>query len=187
MMHYYAFECIRQDRGTQVIPSGARDRPTRRPHTKLRLRGYARVCGEQPPTFELGLLSCHSMFVYILSSKSRVLYVGVTADLFRRMWEHRTGAFPGFTRRYGVKRLVYYEWTDNPAGAISREKRIKGWARVKKVAMIESINPEWNDLAEPWFVDVSLSDPSPSLGMTRMGRSGVTLAALTLDTSSEPP
>ena len=107
------------------------------------------------------------MFIYILASKSRVLYVGVTADLLHRMWEHRTGAFPGFTRRYGVNQLVYYEATDNPAGAIRREKQIKGWARVKKVAMIDSLNPEWNDLAERWFGDGSSDDPSHSLGVTR--------------------
>jgi putative endonuclease len=112
------------------------------------------------------------MFVYILSSKSRVLYVGVTNDMVRRMWEHRTGAFPGFTRRYGVNRLVYYEVADDPATAISREKRIKGWARTKKVGLIESLNPEWNDLAEHWFVDVSLGGPSHSLGMTRTASSG---------------
>jgi putative endonuclease len=106
------------------------------------------------------------MFVYILASKTRVLYVGVTADLLRRIWEHRTGALPGFTRRYGVHRLVYYELARGPAGAIRREKQIKGWARTKKVAMIDSMNPEWNDLAEPWFVDVPLSDPSHPLGMT---------------------
>jgi putative endonuclease len=106
------------------------------------------------------------MFVYVLASKSRVLYVGVTADLRSRMWQHRTGALPGFTRRYGVNQLVYYEETDNPTGAIHREKQIKGWARIKKVAMIESMNPEWNDLAERWFVDVSLGGPSHPLGMT---------------------
>ena len=107
------------------------------------------------------------MFVYILASKSRVLYVGVTANLLHRIWEHRTGALPGFTRRYGVTQLVYYETTDNPAGAIRREKQIKGWARVKKVAMIDSVNPEWNDLAVLWFADVSLGDPSHPLGVTR--------------------
>ena len=106
------------------------------------------------------------MFVYILSSKTRVLYVGVTADLGRRMWGHRLGALPGFTRRYGVDQLVYYETARDPAGAIRREKQIKGWARVKKVAMIDSMNPEWNDLAKHWFEDVSLGDPSPPLGVT---------------------
>ncbi len=87
------------------------------------------------------------MFVYVLTSKTRVLYVGVTNDLVRRMWEHRTGQLPGFTRRYGVNRLVYFEPAADPARAIGREKQIKGWARVKKVAMIESLNPEWKDLA----------------------------------------
>ena len=119
------------------------------------------------------------MFVYVLASKSRVLYIGVTGDLLHRMWEHRTGAFPGFTRRYGVNQLVYYEATDNPAAAIRREKQIKGWARVKKVGMIESINPEWTDLAERWFVDVSLDDPSHPLGVTYM--------PIALDTVSRIP
>ena len=103
------------------------------------------------------------MFVYVLASKTRVLYVGVTNDLVRRVWEHRCGTVPGFTRRYGVHSLVYYEAVTDPAGAISREKQIKGWARVKKVGMIESSNPGWNDLARDWFVDVSTGDPSRSL------------------------
>jgi putative endonuclease len=106
------------------------------------------------------------MFVYILASETRVLYVGVTADLQHRIWQHRTGAFPGFTRRYGVNQLVYFEATDNPAGAIGREKQIKGWSRLKKVAMIDSVNPDWIDLAECWFVDVSSDDPSHPLGVT---------------------
>jgi putative endonuclease len=95
------------------------------------------------------------VFVYILASKTRVLYVGVTNDLVRRMWEHRSGSVGGFTRRYGVDRLVYYEAVGKPADAIRREKQVKGWAR-------------WNDLAECWFVDVSLNDPSHPLGMTRV-------------------
>ena len=117
--------------------------------------------------FDVDRLTCRSMFVYILASTSRVLYVGVTVDLLRRMWEHRTEALPGFTRRYGVNQLVYYEAANDPAGAIRREKQIKGWARVKKVAMIDSMNPEWRDLAERWFVDVSSDDPSHPLGVTR--------------------
>jgi putative endonuclease len=102
----------------------------------------------------------HAMFVYILASKTRRLYVGVTNDLVRRAWEHRTGAIPGFTRRYGINRLVYFETMVEPAQAIAREKQIKDYARVKKVAMINSVNPGWNDLAELWFVDVSRNDPS---------------------------
>ena len=82
------------------------------------------------------------MFVYILASKTHVLCVGVTNDLARRVWEHRSGSVAGFTRRYGVHRLVYLEAVGDLAGAIRREKQIKGWARVKKVGMIESLNPE---------------------------------------------
>jgi putative endonuclease len=100
------------------------------------------------------------MFVYILASKTRRLYVGVTNDLVRRAWEHRSGAIPGFTRRYGIHRLVYFETIVGPADAIAREKQIEDYARVKKVAMISSVNPEWIDLAEVWFADVSRDDPS---------------------------
>jgi len=102
----------------------------------------------------------HAMFVYILASKTQRLYVGVTNDLVRRAWEHRTGAVPGFTRRYGIHRLVYFETVVGPAEAIAREKQIKDYARVKKIAMIDSVNPRWNDLAELWFADVSRDDPS---------------------------
>jgi len=102
----------------------------------------------------------HAMFVYIRASTTRRLYVGVTNDLVRRTWEHRTGAVPGFTRRYGIHRLVYFETIVGPAEAIAREKQIKDYARVKKIAMINSVNPEWNDLAEVWFADVSRDDPS---------------------------
>ena len=102
----------------------------------------------------------HAMFVYILASKTRRLYVGVTNDLVRRVWEHRTGAVPGFTRRYGIHRLVYFETIVGPAEAIAREKQIKDYARVKKIDMINSLNPEWNDLADLWFADVSRDDPS---------------------------
>ena len=107
------------------------------------------------------------MFVYVMASRTRVLYVGVTNDLMRRVWEHRTGTIAGFTRRYGVHRLVYYETIADPEDAIRREKQIKGWARVKKVAMIESFNSPWSDLAREWFVDVSSGDPTHPLGMTR--------------------
>ncbi len=90
-------------------------------------------------------------FVYILSSTSRVLYTGITADLTRRMHQHRTGAMPGFTRRYAVHRLVYFQWTPNVAGAIAREREIKGWCRAKKLRLIETSNAGWLDLAADWF------------------------------------
>lgn len=79
------------------------------------------------------------MFVYILASKTGHLYVGVTNDLVRRAWEHWTGAVPGFTRRYGIHRLVYFETIVEAAVAIAREKQIKDYTRVKKIAMINSV------------------------------------------------
>src|SRR5215213_1790226 len=83
--------------------------------------------------------------VYILASASRRLYVGVTSDLVKRMWEHKTGSIQGFTRRYGITRLVHVETTETSHDAIAREKRIKGWLRRKKLALIESRNPDWRD------------------------------------------
>jgi putative endonuclease len=100
------------------------------------------------------------MFVYILASKTRRLYVGVTNNLVRRMWEHRTGLIPGFTKRYGITQLLYYEQFSDPKIAICREKQIKDYARVKKLSLIGSLNPEWHDLAELWFAEVSRADPS---------------------------
>ena len=87
--------------------------------------------------------------VYFLASKPNgTLYVGVTSDLARRVWEHRSGAVEGFTSRYGVHRLVYYELYENMEQAILREKRIKKWNRAWKIGLIETDNPEWRDLGE---------------------------------------
>jgi putative endonuclease len=88
-----------------------------------------------------------SFFCYIMSSKSRTLYCGVTNDLTRRVAEHRSGKGSTFTRRYRCHRLVWFQQFDHAWDAIAAEKRIKGWARAKKVALIESINPDWDDLA----------------------------------------
>ncbi len=86
-------------------------------------------------------------FVYILAGKPNgTLYVGVTSDLVKRAWEHRQGFVEGFTKKYGVKRLVYYEVHDNAENAITREKRIKKWRRAWKIRLIEEFNPEWDDL-----------------------------------------
>lgn len=85
--------------------------------------------------------------VYILASKSRTLYIGVTNDLERRIAQHRAGLGSKFTRKYGVTRLVFLEWAPDPLAAIAREKMLKGWVRAKKVALIESVNPTWQDLA----------------------------------------
>jgi putative endonuclease len=90
-------------------------------------------------------------YVYILSSKSRVLYTGITDDICRRTWEHKNDVNSGFTRDYKVHRLVYYEAFKYVNNAINREKKIKGWLRQKKIALIEAENPTWEDLSAGWF------------------------------------
>ncbi|HWZ29373.1 MAG TPA: GIY-YIG nuclease family protein [Gemmatimonadales bacterium] len=89
--------------------------------------------------------------VYILASRSRVLYIGVTNDLARRVDEHKRGVVVGFTRRHRVTRLVYFEEFADIHDAIAREKRLKGWRRSRKTELIERRNPTWRDLAESWF------------------------------------
>jgi len=90
-------------------------------------------------------------FVYILANPARMLYIGVTNNLQRRVSEHRSQAIPGYTRQYSITRLIYFETTANVKAAIAREKQIKGWVRAKKVALIESQNKEWADLSEGWY------------------------------------
>jgi putative endonuclease len=87
-------------------------------------------------------------YVYILSSPKGVLYVGVTRDLARRIGEHRTGVAEGFTKRYAVSRLVFWEETSDVRAAITREKQLKSWGRERKLALIRSVNPRFRDLAE---------------------------------------
>ena len=90
-------------------------------------------------------------YVYILTNKSGTLYVGVTNDLERRMWEHKGALVPGFTKKYKINQLMYYEETNDIREAIAREKQIKGWRREKKIALIEADNPTWQDLSADWF------------------------------------
>lgn len=89
--------------------------------------------------------------VYIMASRSGVLYVGVTSDLLRRVHAHKRKLVPGFTKRYNVTRLVYFEQGLDMRSAIEREKQIKGWARARKIDLIETLNPEWKDLSDGWF------------------------------------
>ena len=93
----------------------------------------------------------HNYYVYILASLSRTLYVGITRDLCRRVYQHREKLLGGFTAQYNVSRLVYYEHTTDVTAAIAREAQIKKWSRSKKVALIEGTNPGWTDLAEELF------------------------------------
>jgi|SRR5205807_7253489 len=90
-----------------------------------------------------------SYWVYIMTNwDNTVLYTGVTNDLRRRGYEHREGIIDGFTKKYRVKKLVFFEEGKDPLSAITREKQIKGGSRQKKIRLIESINPQWNDLWE---------------------------------------
>jgi len=89
-------------------------------------------------------------FVYIMSSRTGTLYTGLTNDLRRRVWQHKEKRIDGFTKRYDVTRLVYFEGFGDVHEAIAREKVIKGWRRSKKLALIESLNPKWRDLSEEW-------------------------------------
>ena len=90
-------------------------------------------------------------YVYILANRPRgVLYVGVTNDLQRRMEQHKSKAVPGFTRQYGVTRLVYFEEYESIFEARQREASLKRWRRAWKFQLIESVNPEWGDLTESW-------------------------------------
>ncbi len=91
-------------------------------------------------------------YVYIMTNKSRTLYTGMTSNLMRRVHEHKNKLIEGFTSKYNIHILVYYESTSNVHAALAREKQIKGWLRSKKIALIESVNPEWKDLSEEWFV-----------------------------------
>lgn len=92
-------------------------------------------------------------FVYIIASKTGTIYTGMTNDLERRVYEHKAKKSAGFTSKYDVTRLVYYEETQNVDSAIEREKQIKSWRRSKKVDLITSTNPKWEDLSKDWFED----------------------------------
>ena len=92
-----------------------------------------------------------SYYIYIMANRSRTLYVGMTNNLERRVFEHRNHLIDGFTKKYRITRLVYFEETSNVESAIFREKQIKSWRRDKKLNLIGAVNPAWDDLAESWF------------------------------------
>jgi putative endonuclease len=93
----------------------------------------------------------HIYTVYILGSISGTLYIGITSDLVARVRQHRNHRFGGFTAKYEVKRLLYFETFREVTNAIAREKQLKGWRREKKIALIEKDNPQWKDLSRGWF------------------------------------
>ena len=90
-------------------------------------------------------------YVYILSNwDDSVLYIGVTGNLLRRLYDHQNGLVDGFTKQYNIHKLVYYETTNDVYSAISREKQLKKWRREKKNQLIETVNPQWRDLSLDW-------------------------------------
>lgn len=100
-------------------------------------------------------------YVYIMTNHSRTLYIGMTNDLKRRVYQHKQKRIEGFSSRYNITQLVYYESTNDVHVAIAREKQLKGWIRAKKIALIETQNPDWKDLSDGWYPpgDPSFGDP----------------------------
>jgi putative endonuclease len=99
----------------------------------------------------------HEYFVYIVCSRSGTLNIGITNSIYRRALEHRRREIEGFASKYGCDRLVYYESFDDVHKAIGREKQLKGWARAKKIALIESKNARWEDFAEKWGAEMAFA------------------------------
>ena len=93
----------------------------------------------------------YRFFVYIMSSKSRVIYTGMTNDIVERVREHKLHLLKGFTKKYKITRLVYFETLKYADNCIDREKQVKDWTRARRVALIQSVNPTWEDLAAEWF------------------------------------
>jgi putative endonuclease len=92
-----------------------------------------------------------SYCTYIMASRSRTLYIGVTGDLLRRVFQHKWKEHEGFTARYNCDRLIWFERHQDVGTAIDREKELKGWKRTRKIALIESVNPTWTDLSRDWY------------------------------------
>ena len=91
-------------------------------------------------------MSSKDFYVYILTNKSNTLYIGVTNNLYRRIYEHKNKLVDGFTKKYNINKLIYYEISDNPVSAIEREKELKGWSRRKKIDLIKKMNPDFKEL-----------------------------------------
>jgi putative endonuclease len=98
-------------------------------------------------------------YVYIMASRSLTLYTGVTGDIYHRALQHKAGEVEGFTKKYRVDRLVYYETSKYVNNAIAREKQIKAWTRAKRLALIKTMNPAWQDLADGWGEPTKMQIP----------------------------
>ena len=99
------------------------------------------------------MIKTHTYYVYIMTNRSGTLYTGMTNNLERRVQEHKQKKVPGFTEKYNIDRLIYFEETDDVKAAIAREKQIKGLLRSRKIELIEAENPKWRDLSLDWYDD----------------------------------
>ena len=106
-------------------------------------------------------MTVREYYFYMMASYRRALYAGVTNDLTRPVYEHQQKFVEGFTKNYNVTKLVYYEAANSIEAAFEREKQVKGWLRSKKIAIIESVNPYWEDLAKEWYQETPTA-PDPS-------------------------
>ena len=114
----------------------------------------------------MGVMKHKTFAVYIMASwRNGTLYVGVTSDLLKRVHQHKEGTYDGFTKKYSVNRLVWYEIHDNAEAAITREKHMKAWKRIWKIRVIEEKNPEWMDL----YLTLTGSQPKPVLAEAGAG------------------
>jgi putative endonuclease len=95
-------------------------------------------------------MASRTFYVYIMSSPSGTLYIGMTSDIRKRIWQHKQKLVEGFTHKYNITRLLYIETFGDPRSAIAREKQIKACRREKKIALIDAENPEWRDMSKDW-------------------------------------
>jgi putative endonuclease len=105
-------------------------------------------------------MSTKKYWVYIVASRSGTLYIGMTNNLYVRVQQHKSGEIEGFSSQYKCNRLAYWESFDDVLKAINREKQLKGWRREKKIALIETMNPRWEDLAEKWGSEMAFAGES---------------------------
>jgi putative endonuclease len=128
---------------------------------RLRCRSlFANGNFAQEDSWFCAVMKDHEYFAYIVCSRSGTLYIGMTNSIYRRALEHKRGEVEGFASKYHCDRLVYYESFDDVHKAIGREKQLKGWTRAKKIALIESRNPRWQDLAETWGAQMAFAGES---------------------------
>jgi putative endonuclease len=106
------------------------------------------------------IMNRNCYYVYMMTNDSGTLYIGVTNDIVRRVYEHKQKLVAGFTSKYNITQLVYFEQTNDVQTALAREKQIKGWLRKKKITLIESVNPKWMDLSAEWYKDEILRSRS---------------------------